>query len=264
MKRWSWKQAGVLVSLETVALGSCAAPPPPPPAPPPPPPVVVVIPPKPVPPMGASPSMAIPPTDANGLRLSVNRNITPAQMVWNLRSAYNVAALNCRKPEHADIIVNYRAFLKDNEKTLRRYNRLVDAEFKAKYGKGFIVPRETYMTEVYNHFALPPTVEAFCTAVQVVSRDGATVSWKELEPFAARSLPSIEVVFDDFYRRYAAYRAELAAWEARYAPPAQVSGAGSAVVAPAIAGQATGPANSPSGGPAVLAPAPQPASPTAN
>ena len=92
--------------------------------------------------------------------------------------------------------------------------------------------REKYMTEVYNHFALPPTLDAFCTAVLAVSRDAIPLKSAELEPFAARSLPNVEVVFDDFYRRYDAYRLALADWTARYGPaptpidPAAVGTAG--------------------------------------
>ena len=98
-------------------------------------------------------------------------------------------------------------------------NKKVDAEFKGKYGAKFIAPREQYMTAVYNHFALPPTLSNFCDAVMAVSKDGELVPSTELEAFAVRSLPSIEVVFDDFYRRYEKYRNDLAAWEARYGPP---------------------------------------------
>lgn len=208
-------------SLGAVALASCApkAPPPPPP-PPPPKPVVVVVPPKPTPPNQASPDLVVPPADAAGLRYSVNRNISAAQTVWNLRSAYNVAALNCRAPEHAEIVPNYRAFLKTHDKGLAKANKAVDAEFKGRYGAGFVVPRERYMTEVYNHFALPPTMPEFCTAVLAVSRDAMVVKPAELEGFAQRSLPAIEVVFDDFYRRYDAYRVALAQWNAKYGPPA--------------------------------------------
>jgi hypothetical protein len=40
-----------------------------------------------------------------------------------------------------------------------------------------------------------------------------------------RSLPNIEVVFDDFYRRYEVYRTDLAIWQAQYGnlvnPPQQ-------------------------------------------
>lgn len=202
----------------TLVLAGCAAKAPPPP-PPPPPPIVVAIPPRPTPPNHASPNLVIPPADATGLRVSVNRNITPAQMVWNLRSAYNVAALNCRAPQHAEIVPNYRAFLKAHDKVLGKANKAVDSEFKGRYGSAFIVPRERYMTEVYNHFALPPTMDEFCTAVLAVSRDSLVVKPAELEAFAQRSLPSIEVVFDDFYRRYDAYRTALAAWNAQYGPP---------------------------------------------
>ncbi|HET9628799.1 MAG TPA: hypothetical protein VFP14_04875 [Novosphingobium sp.] len=207
-----------------------------PPAPLPPPPVVVVIPPRPIPPDNASPNLAVPPVvDTTGLRYSVNRNISSAQTLWNLRAAYNVAALNCPEPKFAEIVINYRAFLKAHAKPLAAANKAVDAEYKAKYGAGFVVPREKYMTEVYNHFALPPTLDAFCTAVLAVSRDAATSKSAELEPFAARSLPNIEVVFDDFYRRYAAYQLALADWTARYGP----------VPVPVNAGPAYGPPAAP-------------------
>lgn len=224
--RFRWRTAAALGAMALIAGCGEKAPPPAPLPPPPPPPVVVVIPPRPTPPNQASPNLVVPPADANGLRLSVNRDITPAQIVWNLRSAYNVAALNCQSPHHAEIIPNYRAFLKANRVGLNKANKAIDGEFKAKYGSGFIAPRERYMTEVYNHFALPPTMTEFCTAVLAVSRDGLLIKPAELEAFAQRSLPSIEVVFDDFYRRYEAYSAALAAWNARYgAPPAPAAAA---------------------------------------
>ncbi|WP_225204832.1 hypothetical protein [Novosphingobium huizhouense] len=198
-----------------VLLASCAKAPPPPP-PPPPPPKVVVIPPKPMPPNGASDTLEIPPVDAMGLRQSVNRNISPAQALWNLRSAYNVAALNCSAPKHADILVRYRAFLTGNAKVLTATNKAVDAEFRKKFGAKFVPQREAYMTSVYNHFALPPTISDFCDAVLAVSRDGMAVKPADLQGFAVVNLPNIEVVFDDFYRKYEKYRADLAIWQAQY------------------------------------------------
>jgi hypothetical protein len=176
-------------------------------------------PPKPMPPNGASNNLAFPAADANGLRESVNRNISPSQMLWNLRSAYNVAALNCNEPKHANILVRYRAFLKNHARTLTAANKKVDEEFRKKYGARFTAPREQYMTAVYNHFALPPTLPHFCDAVLAVSEDGEAVKSVDLEAFAVRSLPNIEVVFDDFYRRYEQYRIDLAAWQAQYGQP---------------------------------------------
>ena len=226
------------------AIASCAAPPPPPPPPPPPKPKPYIPPPpKPMPPAGASDNLTIPPLDANGLRQSVNRNISPTQMLWNLRSAFNVAALNCTDPKHAEILPRYRAFLKNYTATLAATNRQVDAEFKARYGAKFTAPREAYMTSVYNHFALPPAMNEFCNAALAVTGDlnaitppapkapplkkGAkaapvripTLKPAELEAFAVRSLPNIEVVYDDFYRRYEKYRLDLAEWNARYSAP---------------------------------------------
>lgn len=201
-------------SVLAIGLASCARKEPPPP--PPPPPKVVVIPPKPMPPNGASGNIYLPPADANGLRQSLNRNISTAQMVWNLRSAYNVAALNCGKPQHADILPRYKVFLTAHAKTLNAFNKKLDAEFKERYGAKFIAPRESYITSVYNHYALPPTLTDFCDAVAAVTRDGVAIKSSELEAFAVRSLPSIEVVFDDFYRRYEVYRNDLTLWEAQY------------------------------------------------
>jgi len=220
MSRCSLRSSAIAAALTgPLLLAGCGDKTPPAPPPPPPRPITIVVPPRPVPPSGASPSLPIPPVDAAGLRYSVNRNITPAQSLWNLRSAWNVAALNCHEPRHADIVDNYRTFLKTNLKGLAKANRTVDAEFRAKYGARFIVPREKYMTEVYNHFALPPTMSEFCTAVQAVGRDAMKVKPAELEAFATRSLPNVEVVFDDFYRKYEKYRADLDDWQRKYAPP---------------------------------------------
>ncbi|PLK26385.1 hypothetical protein C0V78_05450 [Novosphingobium sp. TH158] len=188
----------------------------PPPPPPPPAPKYVVVPWKPIPPEWAAPTTYVPPLGPDGLRVSVNRNITPAQTLWNLRSGYNVAALNCRDPKHAEIVVNYRAFLKAHAKTLRATNTKIDAEWRGKYGAGFIKSREKYMTEVYNHFAMPPTLPAFCDAALAMSRDGKLVKSAALNDFAARSLPSLEIVFDDFFKRFDAYKVEMAAWEAKW------------------------------------------------
>lgn len=177
-------------------------------------------------------------------------------MLWNLRSALNVAALNCSDPKHAEILPRYKLFLKNYNATLAATNRKVDAEFKARYGAKFTAPREAYMTSVYNHFALPPAMPEFCNAALAVTSDlasltpavpiaaparkagGKTTALKattfrtvtlkpaELEAFAVRSLPNIEVVYDDFYRRYEKYRLDLAEWNARYgsrAAPTAVS-----------------------------------------
>ena len=98
-----------------------------PPPPPPPTTMKVYVPYKPYPPEYASPNMAVPPLGADGLRTSVNRGISPAQTLWNFRSAYNVAALSCNGAKYATIVPGYRAFLRANAKVLTGANRTVDA-----------------------------------------------------------------------------------------------------------------------------------------
>lgn len=204
-----------LAAASIAALSACAAkkvayvPPPPPPP-------IVVIPPRPLPPPGVSATLVPPPVEASGLYRSVNRNISPVQSLWNLRSAYNVAALNCRQPQHVTILDSYREFLRAHAKALKKANRTVDAEFRSLHGPGYVPFRETYMTEVYNHFALPPTMTEFCDTVAAVGREGQLIKSDELEGFAVRSLPAIEAVFDNYYRKVDSYRSELAAWEASY------------------------------------------------
>ncbi len=234
----SQRVLGLAVLGLVATLAGCSTPPPPEPVPlppPPPPPVVIVTPPRPTPPDNAAPGMEVPPTDAAGLRQSLNRGITPAQTVWNFRSAWNVAALDCNRPNDAAIQSGYRSFLTDNSRALAKANRAAIKEFQDKYGSTATAAHERYMTAVYNHFALPPTLPYFCDAVLAVARDAVMMQKGDLDGFATRSLPSLEVIFDDFYRRYDKYRLDLADWQARYGV-ATAPVAAAPVAGPVVAG----------------------------
>ncbi len=187
---------------------------------------MVYIPPRPIPPLGAAAGLNVPLLGTDGVRQTVNARITPAQTVWNLRSAYNVAALNCQKAEHADILVGYKKFLTAHKTGLATANRNVDTEFRKRHGAAFIRPREAYMTQVYNYYAFPPTLTNFCDTALLVARESMTVKPVGLSAFSAKSIVSFEAMFDSFYRSYEQYRADASAWDARYSPkPAAASGA---------------------------------------
>ncbi|MCP5404572.1 MAG: hypothetical protein H6917_19525 [Novosphingobium sp.] len=218
---------GGMVITSIAALSACA--PKPAPAPPPP---RIVIPPRPYPPLGAAPNLVTPPVDVNGVRQTVNVGLTSNQRVWNLRSAYNVAALNCQKPEHAGILEGYTSFLKSHSRELTSVNRELDKAYKAQHGSNYIRVRESFQTQVYNYFAFPPTLPAFCDAVLAMSQREQLAQPSDLDAFAASSLPQLESVFGTFYNSYDQYRMDLAAWEARYgggsvagptAPPSQTT-----------------------------------------
>lgn len=171
---------------------------------------------RPTPPWGAPTNLTIPPTGIDGTRLTINSGLSPQQSVWTLRSAYNVAALNCMAVEHAPILANYGEFLKKNEKTLRGINSALDREFKSKYGSGYIAKREEYQTQVYNYFALPPVVPAFCDAALAVGQELRTVEPSQLETYAPTGLAKIETVYTEFFDKYDQYRRDLAQWNALY------------------------------------------------
>jgi hypothetical protein len=193
---------------------------------PPPPPPVVVIPPRPMPPLGASPNMVVPALAVDGSRRTVNTGVSNAQMVWNLRSAYNVAALNCVGPQYEPILAGYKDFLKKHLKSLTAANKALDKEFKTRYGAKSVRERESYQTQVYNFFALPPVVPALCNAAMGLSVDLQAVPAGQLDGFAVTGLAKAEAPFKEFFNSYDQYRADLAAWESRY-------GAGATAGAPA-------------------------------
>jgi len=212
MRCESWVRVKAVAAISGVlALAACATP-----APPPPPPPKVVIPQRPWPPLGAAPNLTTPPVGLDGVRRTVNTALSPAQTTWNLRSAFNVAALNCLQPQHAGILDGYKKFLTTHAKALGAVNGDLDKQFKAQYGATYVRSREAYNTQVYNYFALPPTLPQFCDAVLAMSQRSLTVASPQLSAFAATSLPQLEDVFQSFFTSYDRYRSDAAAWDARY------------------------------------------------
>lgn len=168
--------------------------------------------------MNATAGMTIPMVAATGVRQTVNANISTAQTTWNLRSALNVAALNCLDPEYTGLVDNYWAFLKRNAKVLSSTNRALRGEFRERYGQSYLDDQDAYMTKVYNYFALPPAKNEFCEVSFAISKEALQVVPDDLDTFAATALPRIEGVFEDFFRAYEQYRVDLQAWNSQYGP----------------------------------------------
>jgi hypothetical protein len=181
-------------------------------------PAAIVIPARPVPPLWAPATLTIPTVDARGVRQTINAKNTPVQTTWNFRAAYNVAALNCRDVKYDPVLAGYKAFLKTHVVGLNAANRGVDASYRARYGAGFVRPREAYMTQVYNYYSFPPTLALFCDAALAMSLESRTVTPAQLNSFAATQLPRLDAVFENFYRAYEQYRIDAAAWDAKYGP----------------------------------------------
>lgn len=207
------------LAVSTASLAACAAPPPPPP-PPPPSPVVVTetVPYRPVPPAGAHYVMDLPPRGSDGRRVTVNSNLSDDQLVWNLRSAWNVAALNCLAPEYEPILASYRAFLTNNVKSLKAVNDRIEKTYTSRFDvkRDAMIERDGYTTRVYNFFAEPAARAGFCrAALDMANRALAEPKIRPLE-FASANFGGLLMPFDQFFNEYEAYQQASAAWDDKW------------------------------------------------
>ena len=209
------------IAIGSALLAACATTPPPtppPPPPPPPPPVVEAVPYRPLPPGGAHYVMDIPARGPDGRRMTVNSNLNDDQLVWNLRSAWNVAALNCVTPEYAPILESYRAFLTGNARALTRVNDRIEKSFTSRFRvrRDAVVARDGYTTQVYNFFALPAARAGFCRAALDLSNRALAVPPTDPLAFAQANFDLLLAPFDQFFVEYDAYQAASTEWDTKW------------------------------------------------
>ncbi len=213
---------GKLAMALGLALLAACGPEAPAPLPPPPPVVVApppeVIPMRPIPPSAASADMQLPQVGPDGVRLTVNAHLNPNEAVWNFRSGWNVAALNCLGPRYQPILDGYKALLNKHSKRLTKVNGELDKQYRAEYGSKATREREAYNTQVYNYFALPPVRDYFCDAALQMSQESLLNPPTDLDGFALAELPKLEAAFEHFFQDMEHYRTAVAAWDARYGP----------------------------------------------
>lgn len=207
-------RAALLAGL--TSLAACAAPPPPAP----PPPTIIVpasFPPRPIPPLGAASGMYIPPKGVDDVRMTPNRGLDSDEVVWNFRSAFNVAALNCLEPKYLRFADDYQQYLTAHLTMLNQVNLRIDTTFRSRYPAGNSNRiRDTSSTDLYNYFALPPVTDGFCELMLELGPQSVSVPPTELPVFSARALGMIDDLFIEFYEDYAEYQRRLAAWEELY------------------------------------------------
>jgi hypothetical protein len=162
--------------------------------------------------------MDIPILGADGVRQTVNTGLNNDETLWHFRSGWNVAALNCLDAEHQPILDGYGAFLRQNQRKLAATNTALDAQFRREYStrNEAVKARETFMTQVYNYFALPPARADFCNVALGIANEYLAMPPEDVNQFAAARLPLIDAVFDRFFRAYEQYRIDSAAWDVRY------------------------------------------------
>lgn len=177
---------------------------------PPPPVVPTVSQPRPVPPGQASATLVLPPQRSDGSFLTPNAGLSAEATLWHLRAALNVAALRCNDEA---IVASYNSVMRSHSTSLATAHKAAMAQ------AGGEAAFDGQMTRLYNFFALPPVQTSFCQAAAAVVAEGARTPPSELATFAARSLPLLDAPFQSFFAAYAAYRADLARWQAGTTAP---------------------------------------------
>jgi hypothetical protein len=186
--------------------------------------------------------MAVPGKDAAGVRQTVNTALDPIEALWNFRSGWNVAALNCNLAEDSRVIEGYSSFLRRFATPLSAANSELDRRTRRLHSTSAaaVRARESRMTAVYNYFAQPPARDNFCAAARQISAQMLDAPPTDVNAFARSGLTQFEAAFETFYADYEAYQTSAAAWDQRYgarygaADPGYVSvwGAQAAAVMP--------------------------------
>jgi hypothetical protein len=196
--------------------------------PPPPPPVM------PLPPMGASMAMKIPPLGIDSIRATPNRGLSPEETIWNLRSALNVAALNCRGPIWDEIKANYNKLITVHKVRLAAATKAVDREYIARYpGQNGLRVRDTKSTDLYNYFALPPIKQNYCDTSLAKTRELLILPTASLPEYSVATLAEIDGIYIRFFDSYAQYERDIADWNQRFPPVMAPVTAPAPVISPA-------------------------------
>lgn len=96
-----------------------------------------------------------------------------AALVWNLRAALNVAALQCGFEPTLMTLANYNAFLKDHDGELDRSMAVLDKYFLRvnKNKKVGQTEFDKYLTRVYSGFSTVSGQRSFCQTAASIGHD---------------------------------------------------------------------------------------------
>lgn len=155
---------------------------------------------RPQPPAGTAAGLSVPDPDA----ATINSGVGGEEALWHVRAALNVAALSCgQRAGGAEIVRRYNALLTDRKPMLA-------AAYADEAGRRDQAALDRHMTQLYNFFAQPPAQSGFCAAAAEVSGRAESLSAAD----ATAALHRLEAPILDYYRAYAGYRRDLAAWQA--------------------------------------------------
>lgn len=110
------------------------------------------------------------------------------QLIWKLRSALNVAALQCQFDPNLKMVENYKTFLTSHT-TILDQTRIT---LTSRMG---INAFDHYSTQLVNTFSAVDVQVAFCAKAAAVAMEADIVSDAELAALARTRVPEIQAVF---------------------------------------------------------------------
>ena len=214
----------IIVAGLLASVAACTKAPPPPP-PPPPPPVVIVVPPRPLPPGNASVTQILPGRGIDGRFVTANSNITGDRAFWQLKIGLNVAAIGCRGLEETTLVSAYNNIIKAHGKVIRSTEKNVITQLGKDTKTNGTAARDRLSTQLFNYFAQPPAQRGFCARANEIAQLVSSTPTAQVIEQAPAHLARLDQPFHDFYEAYARYQYDVAAWDAKYAPPPPVMSA---------------------------------------
>ncbi|HEY7807784.1 MAG TPA: hypothetical protein VIC34_11355 [Croceibacterium sp.] len=162
--------------------------------------------------------MVTPAVGPDGVRRTINSGLDSDEAIWHLRAAWNVAALGCRGEADKPILAGYADFLKRYAGQLATVNARLNAKFRKAAGSAAAgrAAREAHTTQLYNYFATPAAAGGLCTVALAVAKEWQRTRPGDLGAFARATLPRFEAVYLALFDAYDRYRAQAAAWDAKY------------------------------------------------
>ncbi|WP_293843607.1 hypothetical protein [Sphingopyxis sp.] len=214
----------IIVAGLLASVAACTKAPPPPP-PPPPPPVVIVVPPRPLPPGNAAVTQILPGRGIDGRFVTANSNITGDRAFWQLKIGLNVAAIGCRGLEETTLVSAYNNIIKAHGKVIRSTEKNVITQLGKDTKTNGTAARDRLSTQLFNYFAQPPAQRGFCARANEIAQLVSSTPTAQVIEQAPAHLARLDQPFHDFYEAYARYQYDVAAWDAKYAPPPPVMSA---------------------------------------
>ncbi len=94
-----------------------------------------------------------------------------ANLIWNLRSSLNVAALNCQFWPTAMAVDNYNAILNHHEEELAAAYQGLQSYFRRTAGRQWQSRMDEYTTTMYQSYVRVGSQRSFCSAAAETARD---------------------------------------------------------------------------------------------